>query len=310
MRLLAARLLLALALLTAPLAAPPVQAAVFDAQKFAALAIDAESGEILFEHEPDAIRHPASLAKLMTLYIVFDEIAAGRIRLDDPVRISPRAAAQSPTKLGLRPGETLSVEEAIEAVAIRSANDIAVALAEHVSGTEARFAARMTQQSLSLGMRDTVFRNASGLPHPRQITTARDMATLARAIRQAHGERSAVFARTSFVHRGRVVRGHNRVTQTFEGADGLKTGYIRASGFNLVSSAARDGRRVVAVVLGGPTSAARDRYMEELLLGSFAVLRGRDQGRDLAVRDFLPLPSFGAARDLDLLHQGSSDVSH
>lgn len=307
MRSLAARLLLTLALLTAPMAAPAAHAAVFDANKFAALAIDAETGEILFAHEPDAIRHPASLAKVMTLYIVFDEMAAGRIQPHDRVVISPRAVAQSPTKLGLRAGETLSVQEAIEAVAIRSANDIAVALAEHVSGTEARFAARMTQQALRLGMRDTVFRNASGLPHPRQITTARDMVTLARAIRSTHSERAEVFARTSFTHRGRVIRGHNRLTRSFEGADGLKTGYIRASGFNLISTAARDGRRIVAVVLGGPTGAARDHYMEELLLGSFAVLTSRAQGQDLAVQDFLPLPSFGSTRDFGGRQQGSRD---
>lgn len=306
MRPLAARLFFALALFTASVAGTPGRAAVFDSGKFAALSIDAVSGEIFFAHEPDAVRHPASLTKLMTLYVVFDEISAGRVRLTDPVRISPRAAAQSPTKLGLRPGETLSVEEAIQAVAIRSANDIAVALAEHVSGTEARFAERMTRQSMQLGMRDTVFRNASGLPHSGQITTARDMVVLARAMRRDHPERYGVFGQQSFVHRGQILRGHNRITQRFAGADGLKTGFIRASGFNLISSATRDGRRVIAVVLGGPTGAARDSFMEELLVGSFSVMTARAHGQDVAVTDLVVLPSFGAVRGGGALQQGST----
>lgn len=303
MRPLASRLFFAIAVAAAPLAgilasAAPAQAqgsAAFSQQKFAAMAIDAASGEILFSHAPDAQRHPASLAKLMTLYIVFDEISAGRMRLSDPVRISAYAARQAPTKLGLREGDSLSLEEAIQAVAIRSANDIAVALAEHVSGSEGRFAQRMTQQTWKIGMRDTVFRNASGLPDSRQITTARDMAVLARAILRDHPQQYEVFGQRSFTYNGRTIYGHNRVTQRFVGADGLKTGYINASGFNLISSAVREDRRVIAVVLGGPTGAARDHYMEELLLSSFAVLRRRNIGDDLTVSQLLPLPRFTSA---------------
>ncbi|MFN3511933.1 MAG: D-alanyl-D-alanine carboxypeptidase family protein [Phenylobacterium sp.] len=314
MRPLAIRLLAALAMGAASLApALPTPAAaqsrpIFSQQKFAAISVDAATGQVLFAHEPDTIRHPASLAKLMTLYIVFDELSAGRMKPSDRVVISPRAAAQSPTKLGLAAGETISLREAIDAVAIRSANDIAVALAEHVSGTEARFATRMTRQGLGLGMRDTVFRNASGLPHPGQITTARDMAVLGRAILRDHPERYAVFGRTSFTHRGRTITGHNRVTQRYPGADGLKTGYIRASGFNLISSAVRDDRRVIAVVLGGPTGAARDAYMEELLSSSFTVLAGRARGQKLDVAQFVSLPRFtdGEPRSAQPTAQGSN----
>ncbi len=304
MRPLAIRLLVLLALSAAPLASTlPTSAAaqsrpIFSQQKFAAISIDAATGEVLFAHEPDMIRHPASLAKLMTLYIVFDEISSGRMKLSDRVVISPRAAAQSPTKLGLRAGDTISLSEAIEAVAIRSANDIAVALAEHVSGTEADFAARMTRQAMGLGMRDTVFRNASGLPHPGQITTARDMAVLGRAILRDHPQRYSVFGQTSFTHRGRTISGHNRITQNYPGADGLKTGYVRASGFNLISSAIREERRVIAVVLGGPSGGARDAYMEELLSSSFTVLAGRARGQSLDVAQFLSLPQFAQSDPL------------
>lgn len=269
-------------------ARPPAQ---FSESKFAALAIDAVSGEVLYEHGADAVRHPASLTKMMTLYLVFDEISAGRMRPSDEVPVSAHAASRPPTKLGLRAGDTVRLDDAVQAVAIRSANDVAVALAERLAGTEEAFAARMTQKAITLGMRDTVFRNASGLPHSGQITTARDMAVLARALLRDHPQHYRVFSQQSFAYGGRDIYGHNRVTQRYQGADGLKTGFINASGFNLVSSAVRDDRRLVAVVLGGPTAGARDAYMEDLLTSGFAVLRQRRIGKSMTVAELLPLPN-------------------
>lgn len=247
--------------------------------KFAALMVDAVTGEVLHQEMADQRRYPASLTKIMTLYIAFDELAAGRLRPADRISVSALAARQPPSRLGLREGETMSVEEAMNAVAIKSANDAAVALAEHIAGSEAAFADRMTRQALALGMRNTRFRNASGLPDAHQVTTATDMAILARAVLRDHPQQYRIFSRPSFEFRGQTFHSHNRVTHRLTGADGLKTGYIRASGFNLVTSAARDGRRLVGVVMGGRSGASRDQYMEGLFQESFSrlALRGSDR---------------------------------
>lgn len=237
--------------------------------------VDAVTGEVLHQDMADQLRYPASLTKIMTLYIAFDELSAGRLALNDRIRVSSRAASQPPSKLGLQVGDTLSVEEALNALAIKSANDVAVALAEHIAGSEPAFAERMTRQSGALGMNDTYFRNASGLPDRQQITTANDMAILARAVLRDHPQHYAIFSRPSFVFRGQTIYSHNRVTHRFPGADGLKTGYINASGFNLVTSAAQDGRRLVGVVLGGRSGATRDNYMEELFQSGFSRLAVR-----------------------------------
>jgi D-alanyl-D-alanine carboxypeptidase (penicillin-binding protein 5/6) len=237
--------------------APTVQAAPFNAMtsapKYAAIVVDAKTGEVLYAKHADSPRYPASITKVMTLYLAFEALAAGKIKLDDPVVISPRAAAQAPTKLGLRPGDSLTVEQAMQALATKSANDIAVALAEKLGGSESRFAALMTLRAKELGMRNTHFANASGLPDSRQISTARDIAILSRAVMRDYPQYYRVFGTRQFHFRGQAMNNHNRLLGRMPGVDGLKTGFTNASGFNLAASAVQDGRRLIAVVLGGPS---------------------------------------------------------
>lgn len=254
----------ALALSQTPALAQPIPQS-----KFSALMIDAATGAVLHDEMADEVRYPASLTKIMALYIAFEELEAGTLSLNDRITVSARAAAQPPSKLGLRPGESLSVDEALHALAVKSANDIAVALAEHIAGSEEAFAFRMTAKARALGMSNTQFRNASGLPDIRQVTTANDMAVLARAVLRDHPNHYPLFSQQSFTFRGQTYVGHNRATQRIPGADGLKTGYINASGFNLVTSAQRDGRRLIGVVMGGRTTSSRDAYMAELFDRSF-----------------------------------------
>jgi len=270
-------------------ASPALAERGFSVERFAAIAIDAQSGRTLFARNADARRYPASLAKVMTLYVAFDEIEAGRLRLDERIKISPRAAAQPPTKLGLRAGERLTVREAIDAVAVKSANDVAVALAEHIAGSERDFAKRMNRKAKALGMDDTHFTNASGLPDARQTTTARDLARLGRAFLKDHPEGYQVFAKQQVVVRGRRIRGHNRLLAR-SGVDGIKTGYTRASGFNLMTSGVEDGRRVVAVVLGGQTAAIRDAYMGGLMRRSFATLASEPRRKEVKLAEAEPTP--------------------
>jgi D-alanyl-D-alanine carboxypeptidase (penicillin-binding protein 5/6) len=260
-------------LLLLALAAPSPSAAQpgFRPDRFAAIAVEAKTGEVLFSRKADAARHPASLTKVMTLYLAFEEIEQGRLKLDERIRVSRHAAAQPPTKAGLRAGSTLTVREAIDLIAVKSANDAAAALAEHIAGSEARFARRMNREARKLGMRRTRFTNASGLPDPAMTTTARDLSVLARAFLEHHPDAYKVFAKRRVKFRGRSIRGHNRLLAT-PGVDGIKTGYTRASGFNLMTSGVEDGRRVVAVVLGGDTARVRDRYMRDLLKKTFARL--------------------------------------
>jgi D-alanyl-D-alanine carboxypeptidase (penicillin-binding protein 5/6) len=246
--------------------------------KYAAIVIDANSGEVLYDKRADSPRYPASVTKVMTLYLTFEALSEGRLKPTDRVPISPRAAAQAPTKLGLRPGDSLSVDEAIRAMTVKSANDIAVAMAEKLGGSESRFAALMTLRGQELGMRNTRFVNASGLPDSRQISTARDLAILSRATMRDFPQYYSYFSVKSFSFRGATIRGHNRLLDSMEGFDGLKTGYTNASGFNLAGSAVRDGRRLIAVVLGGQSTAWRDNNMEDLLLTGFDVLKRRAKG--------------------------------
>ncbi len=236
-----------------------------------AILMDARTGEVLYADRADEPRHPASLTKMMTLYMAFDALKSGRLRLDQRLPVSYHAAAQEPTKLDLQPGSTVSVEDAILGAAIKSANDAAVVLAEAMgNGSEETFARMMTNRARSLGMNRTNFHNASGLPDPEQITTARDFAMLAQALYRDHRQFYHYFGYTEFEFQGRVIPGHNRVTQYYEGADGLKTGFIRASGFNLASSAERGGKRLVGVVFGGETAASRDREMMAMLDRGFS----------------------------------------
>jgi D-alanyl-D-alanine carboxypeptidase len=236
----------------------------------AAIIVDAESGAVLYQSNAKTRTYPASLTKMMTLYLLFEAVEAKQLELDDLLAVSAHAAKQPATDLGLAKGQQISVDKAILALVVHSANDVAVVIAEALGGTESKFAAMMTKKAHELGMKSTTFRNASGLPNPGQVTTARDMAILARALIARFPDFYPYFSAQRFTHRGRVYTSHNRVLMSYPGADGLKTGYIRASGFNLATSAARDGHRIVAVVLGGKSARSRDLRMIELLDQGFA----------------------------------------
>ena len=246
--------------------------------KYAAIVIDANSGEMLYDKRADSPRYPASVTKVMTLYLTFEALSEGRLKLTDRVAISAHAAAQAPTKLGLPVGDSISVDEAIRAMTVKSANDVAVAMSERIGGSEGRFAALMTLRGQELGMRNSRFVNASGLPDSRQISTARDLAILARATMRDFPQYYSYFSITGFNFRGNYIRGHNRLLTSMPGFDGLKTGYTNASGYNLAGSAVKDGRRLIAVVLGGSSTAWRDNNMEDLLTTGFDVLKRRSHG--------------------------------
>jgi D-alanyl-D-alanine carboxypeptidase len=232
---------------------------------YAALVVDANTGGVLHAANPDALRHPASLTKIMTLYLLFEQIEAGKFRLDSRLEVSAHASQQAPSKLGLLPGQTLAVEDAIRALVTKSANDAAVVVAEAIGGDEETFARMMTRKARALGMSRTVYNNASGLPDEDQLTTARDQAVLGRAIQDRFPRYYRYFATPSFAYRGHAMRNHNKLLGRVEGVDGIKTGYTRASGFNLVSSVRRGSRHVVAVVLGGASGGARDARMRALI---------------------------------------------
>ncbi len=247
--------------------------------KYAAIVIDVETGRVLHARNADSPRYPASLAKIMTLHVVFDQLRAGRLKLTDKVKFSRRAARQPASKLGLRVGQSITVEQAILALVTKSANDVATALAERISRTEKGFARHMTVTAHRLGMTRTTFRNASGLPHSGQQSTARDMSRLALAMLRNHPRYYHYFSRQSFDFDGWRHENHNKLLVDYAGADGIKTGYIHAAGFNLVASAERKGRRLIGVVYGGKSAARRDREMRRLL----------DQGFDRAAK-ILPPP--------------------
>jgi D-alanyl-D-alanine carboxypeptidase (penicillin-binding protein 5/6) len=277
--------------------------------KYAAIVVDAHTGEVLYAKRADSPRYPASITKVMTLYLTFEALESGKLKLSDRVPISPRAAAQSPTKLGLRPGDSLTVEEAMYALALKSANDIAVAMAEKLGGTESRFAALMTLRAQELGMRNTRFVNASGLPDSRQITTARDLAILSRAVMRDYPQHYKLFNTQQYVFRGQTLRNHNRLLGRMPGVDGLKTGYTNASGFNLAASAVRDNRRLIAVVMGGPSTAVRDQNAQDLLLTGFDVAARRARGENITVAQnlFEPEPSGAVVRPSSEQGDGEQD---
>ena len=241
--------------------------------------MDAESGKVLHEGNADDVTYPASLTKMMTLYLAFDALKSGKLKLNQPMKTSARAARQSPTKMNLAPNETITVEQGILSMVIKSANDVAVVFAETLAGTEDQFALEMTAKARKLGMTKTTFRNASGLPHKGQVTTARDMAKLARALLRDHPDYYAYFGREQFTYKGTVIRTHNRLINNFDGADGIKTGYIHASGFNLVSSVKRDGRRLIGVILGGKSPQIRDQQMARLVEAAFDRLASREPAK-------------------------------
>ncbi len=232
---------------------------------FSSIIVDANSGATLSSNNPDASRHPASLTKIMTLYLLFERLDAGKMKLDTEMQVSEHASDQAPTKLGLRPGQTIRVEDAIKGLVTRSANDAAVVIAEAIAGDEDDFAKLMTRKARSLGMTKTIYRNASGLPDDEQVTTARDQSTLGRAIQDRFPRYYRYFSTTAFTFRGHSISNHNHLLGTVEGVDGIKTGYTRASGFNLVTSMRRGNRHLVGVVLGGRSGSSRDATMRSLL---------------------------------------------
>ena len=229
------------------------------------IVVDGNTGEVLHTSNADASRHPASLSKIMTLYLLFERLEAGKIKLDTQLKVSKHAAEQAPTKLGLKPGQTIAVEDAIKAVVTKSANDAAVAIAENLGGDEDGFAKLMTEKAHALGMNRTTYVNASGLPDDDQNTTAADQARLGRAIQERFPRYYKFFSTEEFVYRGHAMRNHNHLLGVVGGVDGIKTGYTRASGFNLVTSVHRDGRYIIAVVLGGRSAFERDTRMRGLI---------------------------------------------
>jgi D-alanyl-D-alanine carboxypeptidase len=229
------------------------------------IVVDGNTGLTLEASKPNALRHPASLTKIMTLYLLFERIEQRTIGLDTQLRVSENAASQAPTKLGLKAGQTIAVEDAIKAMVTKSANDAAVTVAENLGGDEGEFAKLMTHKAHALGMSHTTYVNASGLPDDNQITTAQDQALLGRAIQERFPRYYKYFSTKEFVYRGIAMRNHNHLLGVVGGVDGIKTGYTRSSGFNLVTSVHRDGRYIVAVVLGGHTASERDARMRELI---------------------------------------------
>ena len=253
-------------------AAKKKQAAPQTNDKYASIVMDADTGMILRQSHADKVRHPASLTKMMTLMILFEYLDNKQITLKDRIPVSAKAAAAPPSKLGLTAGSSIRVEDAIYALVTKSANDVAVAVSEFMAGTEPRFAEAMTRRAREIGMDSTLFRNASGLPDPRQVTTARDMAKLARYILVRYPHHYHYFGTKQFTYRGQTYGNHNKLIHSYKGMDGFKTGYINASGFNLVASAKRDGRRIIGVVFGGRTSASRNSHMAEILDDGFRKL--------------------------------------
>ena len=233
--------------------------------QFSSIIVDGNTGATLSATSPDGVRHPASLTKIMTLYLLFERLDAGKMKLESELPVSAHAADQDPTKLDLRPGQTIKVEDAIKGLVTRSANDAAVVIAEAIGGSEDEFAKMMTRKARALGMSRTTYRNASGLPNDEQVTTARDQATLGRAIQDRFPRYYRYFSTQAFNFRGHSITNHNHLLGNVEGVDGIKTGYTRASGFNLVTSMHRGNRFLVGVVMGGRSGGSRDGIMRNLL---------------------------------------------
>ncbi len=275
-------------------ASTPAQAA-----KYAAIVIEEDSGRVLFARNADSLRYPASLTKIMTLYLLFEDIAAGHLKLKSRIPVSKVAAGRSPSKLYLKPGQSISVEQAIRALVTKSANDVATAVAEKLGGSERAFAKRMTRKARALCMSRTTFRNASGLPHSKQRSTARDMARLAIAMRRDFPQYFKYFSTKSFNWNGRKFGNHNKLLSKFNGTDGIKTGYINASGFNLVATVKRNNVRLIGVVFGGKTSRSRDAHMMDILERQFKRVKPLQASQQLAALPTkLPISAPLRARDV------------
>lgn len=287
-------------------AASPVEAN----SRYAGIVIDAKTGKTLYKDHANAPRYPASLAKMMTLYLVFDALESGRITKGTKIPVSRNAANEVPSKLGLKPGQTITVEQVILALVTKSANDAATAIGEFLGGSEAGFARMMTDKARQLGMNSTTFKNANGLPNKAQKTTAHDMARLGLALRDHHPRYYGYFTTRSFKYRGRRYGNHNKLLGRVKGVDGIKTGYTRASGFNLVSSVEARGRSIVAVVMGGRTGRSRDAHMKRLIRRYLPkASKGRDRFRierggagaliaSLAPTGHIPVPTYRPAQEM------------
>lgn len=236
-----------------------------ETERYAAIVVDGNSGRMLYQANAEATRYPASLTKMMTLYLLFEALESGRASLDTPIPVSDFARGRPPTKIGFKAGESIEVDSAIRALATKSANDVAVAVAEFLAGSEEAFARAMTAKAGQLGMRSTVFRNASGLPDDGQRTSARDMAILGMALRKRFPQYFHYFGARDFTYRGKLIRGHNDLIGRVNGVDGIKTGYIRASGYNIVTSVTAGGRRLIVVVMGADSARSRNDHVEELI---------------------------------------------
>ncbi len=261
------------------------------AEKYASIVIDADTNEVLHARNADEARYPASLTKVMTLYMLFDALKAGEVSLNERLVVSRHAASQPPSNLKLRTGSTITVRDAIDALVNKSANDVAVVVAERLGGTESRFAQLMTVKAKSLGLQNTRFVNASGLPDTRQISTARDLALLAEAVLEDHADYYHYFSDLQFTWGGKTYKNHNELLGTVVGVDGIKTGYTRASGFNLMTSAKRDGRRVIAIMLGGNTAKSRNAHVEALVEAAFASLNSPEHQNDPEAQNRLAFAS-------------------
>lgn len=264
--------------------------------RYAAILVDPRTGEVLYANAADELRHPASITKIMTLYLAFDALVAGKLKLTDQITISRHAAAQRPSKLGLAAGKSISLDDAIHIVTVKSANDLAVAIAERIGGSEEEFAGMMTRKARSLGMTDTTFTNASGLADAGNVTTARDIATLSAALLRVHPSYYAYFGQRGFSYERHSFTNHNHLLGKMTGLDGIKTGYTVDAGFTLAASAQRDGRRLIAVVLGEPSIPARNRDVTALLDAGFSVLDRRRDGEDTSVAANLPTLNHPALR--------------
>jgi D-alanyl-D-alanine carboxypeptidase (penicillin-binding protein 5/6) len=299
---------------SAPVSSAQAQG-LFSQPKYAAIVIDANSGEVLYAKRADALRYAASITKVLTLYLTFEALATGRLSLDDRVVISPHAFSMAPSKVSNHPGETLTVAQAIPAMTVDSANDVAVAMAEKIGGSEPRFVELMNLRAHGLGMNNSHFINASGLPERRHIApnqniaTARDISILCRAIMRDYPQYYSYFGEKSFAYNGRLYSNHNHLVVKMPGVDGLKTGFTNAAGFNLAASAVRDGRRLITVVLGGSSGAARDENVEELLNAGFDVLSHRAKGDRITLASVISEPEDEDSGPLQRppLEQGSAD---
>ncbi|MGX1747910.1 MULTISPECIES: D-alanyl-D-alanine carboxypeptidase [unclassified Brevundimonas] len=284
--------------LTPTIGVAPPEAQSSDNARYAAIVVDAASGEVLFSRFADARRYPASITKVMTLYLTFEALESGKVKLDDNLTVSPRAASQPPSKLGLAAGQTISLDDAMRATAVRSANDMAVVIAEHIGGSEGRFTQMMTEKARELGMEHTRFTTANGLPDTRQATTARDLSILSRAVMRDYPQYYRYLGLHDWFYKGRDYRNTNGLLATGRGYDGIKTGFTNASGYNLAASSVRDGKRIITIVMGGRSTKSRNDHVAELMDTGFEVQRRRGQGERIQVAQaFFEQRGYGISAD-------------